>query len=90
MLVGIVIVIGKADSDLALLRGPLLGLGVGLGRLVVLVIVSSAAVGAGASCTILGLAAGLGDDLATFELEAVGVDDGVDLAGPVWGVGDIG
>lgn len=83
------ILVRRADSKLALLRGTLASFGVKLGdlgsflHLGVLAILSSAGVAVGASCTILSLAVRLKDDLASFELESVWVDEAVDLPGPI-------
>lgn len=84
------ILVREAGSKLALLRRTLASPGIGLGRLgsllrlVILAILSGAGVAVGGSCTIMDLAVGLRDDLASFVLESVRIDDAVDLSGAVW------
>ena len=72
-----VILIGEADSKLALLRRVGLGSTGALGSLSVLAHLSSAGVAARSGCAIVG------DNLASFELESVRVDDAVDLSGSI-------
>lgn len=79
------ILVGEAVSKLTLLvGGTLSSLAFGLGcfrsllLVVVLAVLGSFGVIAWSSCIILNL-----DDLASFELESVWVDDGIDLPRPV-------
>jgi hypothetical protein len=84
------VLVGRVDSKLPLLRDrTLASLDVGLETnggfrgLVILVILSTASIVAGANGGIWSLAAGL-SDLATFVLKSVRADDAVELSRPAW------